>query len=89
MSRIGKAVLTIKDSSNIQLIEYDYDSKRMLIEFGSIKNGESLKESKLYKYENVEKDDFEKVIYAESVGSYVNTVLIKKYKGWTNEDYSQ
>lgn len=82
MSHIHKVTFNIKNSSNVRQIEYMFEEKRMFIGFAKPETPENIN---YYKYEEVDKEDILNLLFLKdamtSVGSYVNGVLLKKYKG--------
>lgn len=59
------------NSSHVSQVEYDYQTRELKITF---KNG------KLYLYQEVAQEDYDKLMVAESIGKAVSE-FVKKYRG--------
>ncbi|MCK5606352.1 KTSC domain-containing protein [Candidatus Pacearchaeota archaeon] len=60
------------DSSNIKSIDYDYDSRILVVTF---------KSKTSYTYKAVEPEKVCRVMFSESVGSAFHHIIAKDYKG--------
>ena len=75
VKKITVSDLKKTESSNVYSVAYQEDVKKTFVTF---KNGS------IYEYENVKKEDFEKLKNAKSTGSYLSTVFLKN-----NYDYKK